>query len=185
MHDVVVTGIGMISSAGEGPEAHLSALAAASPRTDRETFAPFSVHPVTPPNYDTQIAKKSDQRQMEAWQKLGCYAAGLALDSAGVKEDAELKSRMHLIVAAGGGERDYAVDGQILTGLRGAGDTRAPLVITIVTTIGIRLFLAWLCGVALEGGLFGAWIGMCADMLMRGVLAAVRFAGSGWTRVRV
>src|SRR4051794_3153841 len=27
---------------------------------------------------------------------------------------------MHLIVAAGGGERDYAVDGQILTGLRSA-----------------------------------------------------------------
>ena len=27
---------------------------------------------------------------------------------------------MHLIVAAGGGERDYAVDGAILTGLRDA-----------------------------------------------------------------
>jgi Na+-driven multidrug efflux pump len=39
--------------------------------------------------------------------------------------------------------------------------------------------------VALGGGLFGAWIGMCADMLARGVLAAIRFAGGGWTRVRV
>jgi putative MATE family efflux protein len=72
-----------------------------------------------------------------------------------------------------------------LTGLRGAGDTRAPLVITIVTTIGLRLSLAWLCGVALGGGLFGAWVGMCADMLTRGVLAAVRFAGGRWSRVRV
>ncbi len=72
-----------------------------------------------------------------------------------------------------------------LTGLRGAGDTRAPLVITILTTIGLRLSLAWLCGVALGGGLFGAWIGMCADMLARGVLATIRFAGGGWTRVRV
>ena len=55
---------------------------------------------------------------MEPWQRLGVYAAGLALDAAGAKDDAALKSRMHLIVAAGGGERDYAVDGQILTGLR-------------------------------------------------------------------
>ena len=68
-----------------------------------------------PLDYDRQIPKKSDQRQMEPWQRLGCYAAGLALDAAGAKADAALKSRMHLIVAAGGGERDYAVDGQILT----------------------------------------------------------------------
>ena len=31
--------------------------------------------------------------------------------AAGAKDDAALKGRMHLIVAAGGGERDYAVDG--------------------------------------------------------------------------
>ena len=39
-----------------------------------------------PPNYDNQIPKKSDQRQMEPWQRLGIYAAGLALDAAGAKE---------------------------------------------------------------------------------------------------
>src|SRR3712207_7393492 len=51
-------------------------------------------------SWDKQIAKKSDQRQMEAWQKLGVYAAGLALEAAGVKDDAALKNQMHLIVAA-------------------------------------------------------------------------------------
>ena len=107
---------------GEGLEAHLTALASGSaPNTDRDTFAPFPVHPVGSLEWDRQIPKKSDQRQMEAWQKLGCYAAGLALDAAGAKDDAALKSRMQLIVAAGGGERDYAVDGQILTGLREGG----------------------------------------------------------------
>ena len=112
MHDVVITGVGIVSAAGEEVDAHLAALAGASPRVDLETFAPFAVHPVVALDYEKQIAKKSDLRQMEAWQKLGCYAAGLALDAAGVKDDAELKSRMHLIVAAGGGERDYAVDGR-------------------------------------------------------------------------
>ncbi|HEV2558661.1 MAG TPA: beta-ketoacyl-ACP synthase [Microvirga sp.] len=117
--DVVITGIGLVSSAGEGVEAHLAALRGA-PRVDGDTFAPFPVHPVVPLELDRQIPKKSDQRQMEPWQRLGTYAAGLALDAAGAKGDAALKARMHLIVAAGGGERDYAVDGQVLTGLRTA-----------------------------------------------------------------
>jgi 3-oxoacyl-(acyl-carrier-protein) synthase len=39
---------------------------------------------------DIQIPKKGDQRQMEAWQRIGTYAAGLALDSAGIKGDKEI-----------------------------------------------------------------------------------------------
>ncbi len=57
---------------------------------------------------------------MEPWQRYGTYAAGAALEDAGVKGDAAILSKMHLIVACGGGERDYAVDGQILTGMRDA-----------------------------------------------------------------
>ena len=60
--------------------------------------------------FDAQIPKKGDQRQMEAWQRIGTYAAGLALDSAGVKGNKEILGRMDMIVAAGGGERDLAVD---------------------------------------------------------------------------
>ena len=40
---------------------------------------------------------------MEPWQRLGTYAAGLAIDSAGARG---LVADMHLVVAAGGGERD-------------------------------------------------------------------------------
>ena len=47
---------------------------------------------------------------MEAWQRIGTYAAGLALDSAGIKGNKEILARMDMIVAAGGGERDLAVD---------------------------------------------------------------------------
>ena len=42
----------------------------------------------------SQIPKKGDQRQMEAWQRIGTYAAGLALDSAGIKGHAG-NSRPH------------------------------------------------------------------------------------------
>ena len=143
--DVVVTGIGLVSCAGEGIEAHLTAFASdAPPRTDAETFAPYPVHPIAPLTFDTQIPKKSDQRQMELWQRLGVYAAGLALDSAGVKEDAAFKSALPLVVAAGGCERDYAVDGAILTGLRGTNDPGAFLNERLLNDLRPTLFLAQL-----------------------------------------
>jgi 3-oxoacyl-[acyl-carrier-protein] synthase II len=51
---------------------------------------------------------------MEAWQRIGTYAAGLALDSAGVKGNKDILAKMDMVVAAGGGERDLAVDSAIL-----------------------------------------------------------------------
>jgi 3-oxoacyl-[acyl-carrier-protein] synthase II len=162
MREVVITGLGLISCAGEGTDAHRAALAAgAPPRTDAESFAPFPVHPVAAPSYDSQIPKKSDQRQMEPWQRLGTYAAGLALDAAGAKADADLKSRMHLIVAAGGGERDYAVDGQILTGLRQAADPGVFLNERLMGDLRPTLFLAQLSNllagnIAIVHGVTGA-----------------------------
>ncbi|CAN5319648.1 beta-ketoacyl-ACP synthase [soil metagenome] len=109
-----ITGIGLATSLGEGLDAHWDALNARTVNVDETTFAPYVVHPMTKLSFDAQIPKKGDQRQMEAWQRIGTYAAGLALDSAGVKGNAEILSRMDMIVAAGGGERDLAVDSAIV-----------------------------------------------------------------------
>src|ERR1700750_744733 len=114
VREVWITGIGLASSLGEGLDQHWDALEAGRVNADETTFAPFIVHPIPKLNFDAQIPKKGDQRQMEAWQRIGTYAAGLALDSAGVKGNAEILSRMDMIIAAGGGERDLAVDSGIL-----------------------------------------------------------------------
>src|SRR5215218_7132533 len=162
MREVVITGLGIVSCAGEGVEPHLAALSSGgAPRVDTANFAPYPVHPVVPLDYDRQIPKKSDQRQMEPWQKLGCYAAGLALDAAGAKDDAALKSRMHLIVAAGGGERDYAVDGQILTNIREAQNPGVFLNERLMSDLRPTLFLAQLSNllagnISLVHGITGA-----------------------------
>src|SRR6267378_6406863 len=110
-----ITGIGIISSLGEGLDAHWDALNARRINIDEKRFAPYIVHPLAPVSFDVQIPKKGDQRQMEAWQRIGTYAPGLALDSAGVKGNQEILGRMDMIVAAGGGERDLAVDEAILS----------------------------------------------------------------------
>jgi len=112
--EVWITGIGLATSLGEGLDAHWDALNQRRINVDEKGFAPYIVHPWAPVNFDSQIPKKGDQRQMEAWQRIGTYAAGLALESAGLKGNKEILARMDMIVAAGGGERDLAVDCNIL-----------------------------------------------------------------------
>src|SRR6202048_400168 len=116
-----ITGIGILSCLGEGRESHWQALADGKINFDKAGYPPYIVHPLPPMSFDAQIPKKGDQRQMEPWQRLAVYGAGLALDSAGVKGKPEILGRMDMIVAAGGGERDLAVDGAILSGLPKAG----------------------------------------------------------------
>src|SRR5713226_5550488 len=113
--EVWITGIGLATSLGEGLDANWEALNARRINVDEKGFAPYIVHPLAPVNFDSQIPKKGDQRQMEAWQRIGTYAAGLALDSAGVKGDKDILGRMDMVIAAGGGERDLGVDTGILS----------------------------------------------------------------------
>ena len=145
--DALITGIGLVSSLGVGIEAHWAALnreGGFQPVVDAATFAPWSVHPMAPLELDKQIPKRGDQRQMEPWQRIGTYAAGLALESARVKGNTELLSRMDMIVAAGGGERDYAVDAAILSALPKAPDPGIFLNEHLLSDLRPTLFLAQL-----------------------------------------
>ena len=142
--EVWITGFGIVSTLGEGADAHWQKLEAAAPSADVTTFSPYVVHPIAPIEFDKQIPKKSDQRQMEAWQRIGTYAAGLALDAAGAKGNADVLKRMDLIVAAGGGERDYKADAAILTGLRKAANPGVFLNERLMNDLRPTLFLAQL-----------------------------------------
>ena len=142
--EVWITGIGIVSCLGEGPDAHWQALGAGSPQADAATYPPYIIHKIAPLDFDKQIPKKGDQRQMEAWQRIGTYAAGLALDSAGVKGNTEILARTDMIVAAGGGERDIAADTAILSGLPGAEKPEAFLNERLMSDLRPTLFLAQL-----------------------------------------
>jgi 3-oxoacyl-[acyl-carrier-protein] synthase II len=104
-----ITGIGIVSCLGEGPDAHWQGLSSGHPQADTTTYPPYVIHKIGPIDFDKQIPKKGDQRQMEPWQRLGTYAAGLALDSAGIKGNADILSRTDMIVAAG--QSDIALVG--------------------------------------------------------------------------
>jgi putative MATE family efflux protein len=83
------------------------------------------------------------------------------------------------------------------SGLRGAGDSRMPVVFSWFGFLGVRIPLAYLLtapqvdlgqlGVVpgYDLGLFGAWVAMCADIWIRGSFFALRFASGRWKRIEV
>lgn len=145
--DVVVTGIGLVSSLGVGRQAHEALVLGDKtplPVVETERFAPYPVHPLPAIEWSEQIPKRGDQRQMENWQRLGVFAAGLALEDAGIKDDAEACATMDMIVAAGGGERDINVDSMIVDEALKRNDREVLLNEKLTTELRPTLFLAQL-----------------------------------------
>ncbi len=145
--DAVITGTSLVSCLAAGMDEHLAALNAEggfAPVVDTTSFPPYMVHPLVALEWERQIPKRQDQRQMEPWQRIGTYAAGEALAAAGIKGNAELLAKTHMIVAAGGGERDAAVDAAILSGLPKAENPAAFLNERLLTDLRPTLFLAQL-----------------------------------------
>ncbi len=70
-------------------------------------------------------------------------------------------------------------------GLRGAGDTRFPLLISLVGTVLLRVPVGYVFGIMLNGGLLGAWVGMFADNLWRAAAAYARFVRGRWLHAKV
>ena len=145
--EVWVTGIGLVSSLGEGLDTHWAQLASGKvpePAVDTKDQAPYAVHPIVEIDVAAQIPKRSDQRQMGPWQHLGVYAAGLALDDAGIAHNPELLAATNMIVAAGGGERDLDVDALIMEKISGAENPGPILNTSLNGELRPTLFLAQL-----------------------------------------
>ncbi|NRP85932.1 3-oxoacyl-[acyl-carrier-protein] synthase 2 [Ensifer adhaerens] len=146
-NDVVITGIGIVTCQGVGKDAHVALLTSdKTPPTivETEKFKPYPVHPLPEIDWSQQIPKRGDQRQMENWQRIGVFTAGLALDDAGFKEDLEACGSMDMIVAAGGGERDLNVDTLIVNEALNRNDREVLLNEKLTTELRPTLFLAQL-----------------------------------------
>lgn len=100
-------------------------------------------------------------------------------------EAVHLETVPKLLFIAGATQVFFAITMVIRQGLRGVGDTTWTLIITTVSSYGVRLPAAWLLGIVLGLGLPGIWLGLCGEFLVRAALFGARFVHGGWQRVRV
>lgn len=70
-------------------------------------------------------------------------------------------------------------------GLRGAGDTRYPMLVTGLGIFLVRLPLAYVLAHVIGWGLPGAWGALIVDFSLRGVFNFLRFRGGRWKQVKV
>jgi putative MATE family efflux protein len=70
-------------------------------------------------------------------------------------------------------------------GLRGAGDTISPMVITIAGTLCLHVPMAYLFGITLGWGLAGVWLGAAIDWICRAIAIYILYKRGRWKRVTV
>ena len=70
-------------------------------------------------------------------------------------------------------------------GLRGAGDTRFPMIVTGASIWLLRVPLSYVFALVLGWGLPGAWAAFALDLSVRGVLNFLRFRSGRWKTVKV
>lgn len=73
----------------------------------------------------------------------------------------------------------------IAGGLRGAGDTKWPLISTMCGILGVRLVLATILVNIFKMGLPGAWIAVAVDQMVRSLLIYLRYKKGNWKEIKV
>lgn len=70
-------------------------------------------------------------------------------------------------------------------GLRGAGDTLSPMIVTIVGTLCFHLPVAYIFGIVLEWGLAGIWFGAALGWILRSIAVYVLFRSGRWKKIKI
>jgi putative MATE family efflux protein len=91
-----------------------------------------------------------------------------------------------MAIAIAAAEQPFLGAQMVLAGsLRGAGDTRTPMWVTLFGGVFMRVSVVYLFAVVLDLGLAGVWWGTAADWFGRSALTWVLFRRGGWKRVKV
>ena len=70
-------------------------------------------------------------------------------------------------------------------GLKGAGDTRYTMVTAFIGMWLFRIVFGYILGIKLNLGVFGVWVAMYMDWIVRGTMYCVRIRGDKWIAHRI
>lgn len=110
---------------------------------------------------------------------------GTALTRIISDEPIYLETVPDLLLICGSVQIFFALSMVTRQGLRGVGDVHWTLLITVVSSYAVRLPLAWFLGVHMGLGLQGIWMGLCGEIVIRGLAFGGRFLSGAWERARV
>ncbi len=108
--------------------------------------------------------------------------AGNTLTSIISTEPMHLELVPKLLFIAGVTQIGFALMMVVRQALKGVGDTTWTMIITTVSSWGIRLPAAWFLGVYLDLGLVGIWYALCGEMIVRGAMFYLRFRFGNWVK---
>jgi putative MATE family efflux protein len=69
--------------------------------------------------------------------------------------------------------------------LRGAGDTRTPMIVTLAGTLFVRVPITYLFAITLNGGLRGVWLATATDWSVRTLIMFILYKRGKWKTVAV
>ena len=69
--------------------------------------------------------------------------------------------------------------------LRGAGDTRTPMIVTLAGTLLFRMPTTYLFAITLDAGLKGVWLATTVDWSMRALIMLFLYMRGHWKTVTV
>ena len=100
--------------------------------------------------------------------------------------DPEVVAAGHVVISASAFIQPLMAASFVFSaGLRGAGDTRATMVITVAAVWGLRLAAAYVFAIVLGLGLLGVWLAFGLDFAARAALFWLRFRTGKWQTVKV
>lgn len=73
----------------------------------------------------------------------------------------------------------------IMASLRGTGDVKYPVVISIISMWGIAVLLSYTLGIGLKFGLVGIWIASACDEWFRGLVLLKRWVSRRWEKLSI
>ena len=79
----------------------------------------------------------------------------------------------------------YPFSGALSNGLRAAGDVKFTMYVSVVSTVAVRLLLAYLLGITLQMGVIGIALAMVCDWVVRAVLFIWRERTGKWKTFQV